>query len=166
MKLALLLSIFLFKSGHAIELCKTLPQQVPVGTKCMTSSNFEFERTQNGWKDLGINGKIWYDHQKVAVDQGQAETFCDAFGLNLPSGYTAKYKGQFGFPNQSSDFGLAEARGFREVLKDFRQEYYWSSSVMPYEPWNHYFTFSGKTGNIFSGEYRGSNFLVARCVSQ
>lgn len=116
--------------AHAAPACKDVDQFAAVqGTTCVTSSGAEFIRFQHpetkalGWQDTAAAGKIWFDPIKKA-DQIGAREFCKSTGnQSLPT---------------LEDFQNAESRRIRELLKDMRSSYFWSSSLCPGKPQNAY----------------------------
>jgi hypothetical protein len=140
-------------------------REVPAGTQCKTSKGVEFQlvnRDTTGaspletWKDLS-SGLTWYDNLPNGFDgitsagynQYEAFTICT---LDL----------QRSLPT-IDDFNTAETHGFREVLPNMANNYFWSSSLYPGDS-DVAQVFAGYDG--FSGyDVRGFNYSV-RCVGR
>lgn len=125
-------------------------RQAPVGFKCRTSKGSIFERVVRAnfgeaWK--GPDGLIWSDFIGK-YSQYDAITTCKTLGGILPS---------------RADFERGEANGFREVLPNMKDRWFWSSSVYPNNSGLAY-VFSGNDGVIDYGG-RNNNFSV-RCAGR
>ena len=145
--------------------CSEVAQNAPLGTVCKTSAQISFKREADGWRDLGLNGKLWLDGIKTNVTQYDAVSFCANQNKDLPSGYHRELNGKNGFPNQDSDFVVADSHGIREVFKDMGGRRFWSASVFPGSP-DYAFVFS-YGGDVVSGyrDYYFSYYSV-RCVGR
>jgi hypothetical protein len=107
-----------------------------------------------GWQDTdpAAKGKIWFDEMKTSINQYNSESFCSAKnGQALPS---------------KDDFELAEKHGVRDILKDMKNRWFWSSTLYPGSSDDAY-VFGGYNGNVFYYYYRSNdNYnIAARCAS-
>lgn len=84
-------------------------------------------------------------------------------GYRLPSGYPSSINGQYGFPNQDSDFTALESDNIRQVVPGMSSHWFWSSSVVPDVTYYAY-VFSGNYGGIGDGS-RDYNSGAALCVA-
>lgn len=149
----------------SIKGCADVKQASAVGTSCKTSQGFEFVRVEKGWKDKK-SGKTWFDEMSKDINQYDAVTTCNDKGQSLPSGWPARLNGKNGFPNYDSDFVAAEKHGIREVFKDMKDRWFWSSSVRPDGTFIAY-GFIGVSGYVgYGNRYFHNSFGSARCVSR
>jgi hypothetical protein len=135
-------------NDHLIDL-----RTVDVGFKCRNTKGKIYERVAKAnfgeaWK--GPDGLIWSD----IVDH---DTLYDAFGICKKLG---------GKLPTREDFELGEANGFRKVLPNMKDQWYWSSSPhpvsddIPYE-----FNGNGGDDNVISG-HTTSQLDAIRCVAR
>lgn len=68
-------------------------------------------------------------------------------GYWLPSGYLTLWNGDYGFPNQDSEFVTLRRDGVRSVVPGMKEHWFWSSSVNPGYSYSAYY-FRGGTGDI------------------
>ena len=101
-----------------------------VGDVVTTSKGFDFQLLENqAWKDI-TSGITWSDVEPKNY------TFDDAvktFGTELPT---------------KEEFTIAESHGFREILPNMKNNWFWSPSVYPYYT-DVAYVFSGNFGNIY-----------------
>jgi hypothetical protein len=149
----------------SVKSCADVKQASAVGTSCKTSQGFEFVRVEKGWKDKK-SGKTWFDEMSKEINQYDSVTTCNDKGQSLPTGWPARLNGKNGFPNYDSDFVAAEKHGIREVFKDMKDRWFWSSSVRP-NVTNRAYDFDGDSGFVDYG-FRGYHISSdsARCVSR
>jgi hypothetical protein len=147
--------------------CSEVDQYADVGSSCVTSKGIKFQRVQDGWQDTA-SSLVWYDFNPGGASRYKASQFCKARGLMLPTGYSTDYNGKEHFPGKDSDFVVAENNGLREVLKDIKGLYLWSSSqIYPVTMEGAYY-FEGDTGKLY---YGGASVIPndfpfsARCVT-
>jgi hypothetical protein len=134
--------------------CRTRPPQVSEGFQCRTTRGVRFERILEpapGWRDLGRNGKVWFDQITNEVSQPEAIALCE------------------GIPKQilptKEDFRQAERHGFQEVLNDMFQFYYWSRSSVPDQDLAYGFS-SGANVLATMNKGAGVGYVAARCVGK
>ena len=125
-------------------------RSVAVGFKCRTSKGAIYERVARdnfgeSWKDS--DGLIWSDYIG-SHSQYDAVSSCRRLSGTLPA---------------PADFKRGEANGFREVLPNMKDRWFWSSSVRPNNSYYAY-GFDGGSGGGGYGD-RVSNFSV-RCVGR
>ena len=125
-------------------------RSVAVGFKCRTSKGAIYERVARdnfgeSWKDS--DGLIWSDYIG-SHSQRDAVSSCLRLSGKLPA---------------PADFKRGEANGFREVLPNMKDRWFWSSSVHPYDSDNAY-GFNGYIGDIdyYNRIYNNS----VRCVGR
>ena len=125
-------------------------QAVAAGFKCRTSKGAIYERvTRNHfgepWK--GPDGLIWSDHVGYRSQQNAVD-LCKILGGTLPT---------------RADFERGEANGFREVVPNMKDRWFWSSSVYPNISYSTYVFYSnhGDIGYDFRN-FTGSVRCVAR----
>ena len=129
----------------------------PLGMKCKTSKGGHdgkgaiFERVSRdnfgeAWK--GPDGVIWSD-RTGSDTQFNAVYACENLGGELPS---------------RANFERGEANGFREVLPNMKDHWFWSSSVNPSDPYYGNY-FSGNYGDIGDTSRNNGKFSV-RCVGR
>jgi hypothetical protein len=124
-------------------------RKVMVGTTVITSKGFKFKLVsrKNGketWQDLTTKLK-WFDKEDKKY------TFDDAvkkFGDQMPS---------------KIDCEVAEVHGFREVLPNIKDNYFWSASVYSVNR-EYAWSFNGSYGSVYYGNR--SYGLVVRCVGR
>jgi hypothetical protein len=124
-------------------------RKVVVGTTVITSKGFKFKLVsrKNGketWQDLTTKLK-WFDKEDKKY------TFDDAvkkFGDQLPSKIECE---------------VAEVHGFREVLPNIKDNYFWSASVYSYDR-QYAWVFNEDSGFVRS--YNRSYGLGVRCVGR
>lgn len=130
------------------------------------------------WKDHK-SGLFVSDHFLGTQNYYQAKVLCNApqvsppefdprGGLSsiqwrLPSGYPENMNGQYGFPNEDSDWVTLEKNGIRKVLPPVRR-WYWSSSVLP-DYAGYAYVFNDHNGDISHGYRNYCNYFV-RCVGR
>lgn len=118
------------------------------GKACRTSVGTIFLRVDNGWQDLGQNGKIWFDAIANGVDQEGARNFCKSFPeQTLPS---------------KEDYLVGEKHGLREVLPEMVQYFNWSTAVVPGSGGYGFSSSSGTLALMKSHQY--APYVVGRCV--
>ncbi len=170
--------VIVFATIFNIAVAQTLPaKQYKVGTVIKTSKGFNFERYQDpvskawGWKDLTLDGKIWFDAIQTGIGPQAAFKFCQKIsGQTLPTGHRLKGEdtGHGPYPyKEDSDFAIAEKHGLREIFKDMKYLFFWSQSLRSFESnYGYYYFFNGTNGTIYYGndEINDDNF-AARCVS-
>ncbi|MGE0633723.1 MAG: hypothetical protein AB7O96_15015 [Pseudobdellovibrionaceae bacterium] len=92
-----------------------------IGDKCRTSKNAVFEKVANGWKDLSKGGRTWIfpgrKREILGYKQTEAENFCAGLEKDGTAPKTKIDPSIAGTLPSYEDFALAEARGFREVVK-------------------------------------------------
>ena len=146
--------------------CSEVAQNAPLGTVCKTSAQISFKREADGWRDLGLNGKLWLDTIKTRVAYDDAKSFCANQNKDLPSGYPQSRNGKNGFPIHDSDFVVAENHGIREVFKDMKGRWFWSASGLP-DGTGYAFVFDGNSGDGgFDSRGNRSDDNAARCVGR
>ncbi len=159
---------------------------------CETRKGFEFVRVEKGWKDKK-RGKTWFDEMSLEINQYEAVTTCNNKGQSLPTGWPELLNGktfqisendksayldsgyivgatkngyvQITVPNYDSDFVAAEKHGIREVFKDMKDRWLWSTSLHPYSYKYAYFFGSSNNAYIYY-DYRDEPNSSARCVSR
>ncbi len=125
-------------------------RSVVVGFKCRTSKGAIYERVARAnfgesWKDS--DGLIWSDYIG-SHSQYDAVSLCQRLSGTLPA---------------RADFERGEANGFREVLPNMKDRWFWSSSVRPnYSAYA--YDFNGDIGYI-AYYNRDSNYAV-RCAGR
>mgnify|MGYP001117395898 CR=1 FL=1 len=134
--------------------CRNRPAKVSQGFQCRTSRGTRFQRITEpaeGWRDLGRDGKVWFDQVTNEVSQQEAIALCEGIaGQTLPS---------------KEDFRNAERHGFQEVLPDMFQFYYWSSSSVPHQDLAYGFS-SGANVLATMSKGAGVGYVAARCVGK
>jgi hypothetical protein len=126
-------------------------RNVEVGTVVETSKGFEFELMERkfgdkeAWKDL-TSGVTWYDVEDGKYNHHDA---LKRFKDELPT---------------KEEFEEAEKHGFREVLQNIKDRWFWSSSVHP-DYSDVAFVFVGSSGGV-GIYYRDSLNGSARCVGR
>ena len=110
-----------------------------------TSKEFQFEKTQIGWKDL-TSGLTWKFTDEA--DQYNYDDAIKQFGNSLPT---------------KEEFEQAESHGFREIIKLKEDRWYWSSSLVSDSRVNAWFFYSSYGG--VDGYNRNFPFWV-RCVGR
>lgn len=114
--------------------------------KCTTSKGAVYERVSRdnfgeAWK--GPDGVIWSDLVGQGSQDSVANT-CKNLGGTLP---------------ERADFERGEANGFREVLPNMKDQWFWSSSVNPSAS-----VFFGNNGVIYDGSRNG--YYSVLCVGR
>ena len=86
----------------------------PVGSKCLSSTGFEFIRTDDGWRDA--QGLIWADRAKSNTNWFEAEKYCKDKGLRLPT---------------ENEIHLADSEGLHELFTSLQKKrlWYWTSTM-------------------------------------
>lgn len=125
-------------------------REVPVGTKVITSNGFMFvlmnrEAGKESWRDEAT-GLIWHNLEDGKFNHNQA---VEKFRDKLPT---------------KEEFETVEEHGFREVLPNMKNQWFWSASVHPYYSYYAY-GFIGYSGDVGSGNryYDGGS---VRCVAR
>lgn len=136
------------QNSSPVRDCASAAQNSQLGTRCQTSTGAVFVRVDYGWKDTETKGKVWYDDMAKNLNQYSSKKLCSDKGQALPS---------------KEDFQIAESHGFREILKDMKNRWFWSSSIYPYYTAFAY-GFYGSDGN-FDDDARYS-LGFARCVGR
>ena len=133
--------------AKTIDLRTSDLRKVPVGTTVITSKGFKFKlvsrkKGKESWKDL-TSKLTWHDAEDEKYRHYQAQ---EKFGNGFPT---------------KEEFEVAESHGFREVVPNMANKWFWSSSVDPYSTY-YAFGFGGDDGDIYY-DFRFFNYSV-RCV--
>lgn len=141
-------------------------RKAPVGTKFVTSKGISFTlvfRSDSGkeaWLDEE-SGILWGDQVSERIHRKGAASLC-ARGID---GETVAGGHHLTELPTLADFAQAEAHGFREVLPNMKNAYYWIRSSVPGAA-NVGHVFSGNLGKPILILYRSINFEHVRCVQR
>ncbi len=140
-------------AGKPVSRCGEVSQESPIGTVCLSTKNFYFERVKGAWKDR-VTNLAWSDAQtgKRLTNPG-AEKYCSDQIQSLPS---------------QDQFIEAEDHGYREIVRNVPDSK--SKGNFPY--WTS--TGAGGGMHVFIIGNAGypnnwnsdSHELYARCVTQ
>jgi hypothetical protein len=132
------------------------PRDVPIGTTATTSKGFKFtllKRDESGkelWKDE-TSGLIWFDKENKNYNHRDAMKEFNSESKRLPT---------------IEEFKEAEKHGFREVLPNINNYWFWSASVNPSFVYSAFVFFGGICGDIVIG-VRYDNYINAvLCVGR
>ena len=142
------------------------PRKVPVGSRLKTSTGHFFtlvSRSDKGaeaWKDEA-SGVTWSDKLSKRIRRKDAASLCSKSfpGENV---FDGKHLSEL---PALDDFRTAETHGFREVLPNMKDGYFWIRSTVPNAP-NIGHVFSGNLGREILIVYRSINFEHVRCISR
>lgn len=136
------------------------------GFRCKTKAGFPFKllhRSEKGkefWLDE-TSALLWGDQLSERIRRKAAASLC-----------ARKTEGENFFPDRHLselptmlDFTTAEAHGFREVLPNFAEKFYWMKSEVPGAA-NIGHVFNGNFGKAEIVVYRSINFENIRCVAR
>jgi hypothetical protein len=138
-------------TARSTEKCHPgIAQTHSVGFVCKTSKNKTFKLVQKkseSWMDLD-SGIIWSPALVDRYDRDKAKTACRKIKMELPS---------------RQDFRLGEKHGFREVLPDMRDRFFWTSTAHSKSP-NARLLFNGNFGTLFWVAYNNVPYESVRCI--
>jgi len=142
------------------------PRKVPLGQSCLTSKGHEFilmHRSESGneaWLDKA-SSILWGDKLTERIRRRAAKDLCkkEISGEN-----------RFGEHHLATlptleEFNAAETRGFREVLPNMKDHFYWIDSSVPGAK-NIGHVFNGNVGKPEIVVYRSINFENVRCIDR
>jgi hypothetical protein len=155
------------RSGYVPAECGSLDlRKLPVGQGCNTSKGRQFilmHRSASGkeaWMD-STTTIVWGDKLTERIRRRAAKELC---GKVVPE------ENSFGNYHLSElptldDFKAAEANGFREVLPNMEDHFYWADSSVPGAK-NIGHIFNGSLGKPEIVVYRSINFENVRCIER
>jgi hypothetical protein len=139
-------------------------RKAPVGTRFTTSKGVSFTllfRSESGreaWRDEK-SGVIWGDRLSRRVPRKEAAALCAS---SIANENVVNGKHLDALPTLD-DFALAESHGFREVLPNMKDDYFWAASSVPGAA-NVGHVFSAGLGRPILILYRSINFDHVRCI--
>jgi hypothetical protein len=86
----------------------------PIGSKCLSSTGFEFIRSDDGWRDA--QGLVWADRVKSNTNWFDAEKYCKGRGLRLPT---------------ENEIRLADSEGLHDLATSLQKKrlWFWTSTM-------------------------------------
>ena len=161
----LLLAIFLLTSAMPASALEN-PRRMAVGERFVTSKGFAFVllfRSETGkemWFDEAAK-VTWGDRLSERIRRQAAAGLC---ATKIPGENTAAGRNLKELPTLA-DFATAESHGFREVLPNMTDSYYWVNSKIKGAA-NIGHVFSGNLGRPILILYRAINYENIRCIAR